>query len=231
MGAGPDRGGGILIAREPSIKTIADLKGKRIGVPFASTAHFSLLTALEKAGIAGQAQVLNLTPDAIRGAWLGKQIDAAYIWEPTLAELHTEGAHVLTGQCPGRRAGSPTYDERRPCRFRRAESALLRGLGRGTGLGRPTARQQARRGRPAHRRTARRAGGEQVLTQIGVTSTSTRRRRPLHDSSADSSVPTCATPHSSCCRKGRSMRFVLLRRTSPRCIPTRPDRWVHDDRN
>ena len=99
-----------LIAREPSIKTIADLKGKRIGVPFASTAHFSLLTALEKAGIAGQAQVLNLTPDAIRGAWLGKQIDAAYIWEPTLAELHTEGAHVLTDSARVGEQGSPTYD-------------------------------------------------------------------------------------------------------------------------
>ena len=40
----------------------------------------------------------------------GKQIDAAYIWEPTLAELHTEGAHVLTDSARVGEQGSPTYD-------------------------------------------------------------------------------------------------------------------------
>ncbi|GAB10589.1 putative ABC transporter substrate binding protein [Gordonia araii NBRC 100433] len=99
-----------LIARDPAIKTVADLRGKRIGVPFASTAHYSLLTALDKAGVGGSAQVLNLSPDAIRGAWQGGQIDAAYIWEPTLDQLKSGGAHVVTDNARVAEQGAPTYD-------------------------------------------------------------------------------------------------------------------------
>ncbi|GAA4398834.1 taurine ABC transporter substrate-binding protein [Tsukamurella soli] len=99
-----------LVARDPSIKTVADLKGKKIGVPFASTSHYSLLTALDKAGIGGDADVINLTPDAIRGAWVGGQIDAAYIWQPTLGQLLSSGAHVLTDSSQVAAEGSPTYD-------------------------------------------------------------------------------------------------------------------------
>ncbi len=99
-----------LVARDPSIKTVADLKGKKIGVPFASTSHYSLLTALDKAGVGGDADVINLSPDAIRGAWEGGQIDAAYIWQPTLGQLLSDGAHVLTDSSKVAAEGSPTYD-------------------------------------------------------------------------------------------------------------------------
>ncbi|MDF0530158.1 ABC transporter substrate-binding protein [Tsukamurella sp. 8F] len=97
-----------LVSRDPSVKSVADLRGKRIGVPFASTSHYSLLTALDRAGVGGAANVINLSPDAIRGAWQGGQIDAAYIWEPTLGQL--DGAHVLTDSAQVAKQGSPTYD-------------------------------------------------------------------------------------------------------------------------
>lgn len=95
-----------LVARGDGIKTVADLKGKRIAVPFASTAHYSLLTALDKAGVT-DAQVINLAPDAIRGAWGGGQIDATYIWEPTLSQLK---GTVLTTSAQVAEQGAPTYD-------------------------------------------------------------------------------------------------------------------------
>ena len=45
-----------LVARNGSgINTIADLRGKRIGTPFASTAHYSLLAALAQNGLSAQA--------------------------------------------------------------------------------------------------------------------------------------------------------------------------------
>lgn len=95
-----------LVAKDPAIRTVGDLKGKKIAVPFASTAHYSLLTALDKAGVT-DAQVINLAPDAIRGAWNGGQIDATYIWEPTLSQL---GGTALTTSAQVAEQGAPTYD-------------------------------------------------------------------------------------------------------------------------
>ncbi len=95
-----------LVARDPAIRGVAGLHGKRIAVPFASTAHYSLLTALDKAGV-NDAQVINLAPDAIRGAWNGGQIDATYIWEPTLGQLN---GTVLTTSAQVAEQGAPTYD-------------------------------------------------------------------------------------------------------------------------
>ncbi|TWS23594.1 glycine/betaine ABC transporter substrate-binding protein [Tsukamurella sputi] len=95
-----------LVARGDGTKSVADLKGKRIAVPFASTAHYSLLTALAKAGVT-DAQVINLAPDAIRGAWGGGQIDATYIWEPTLSQLK---GTVLTTSAQVAEQGASTYD-------------------------------------------------------------------------------------------------------------------------
>ncbi|MCF8609000.1 ABC transporter substrate-binding protein [Gordonia sp. HY285] len=99
-----------LVVRDPSITSVADLRGKRIGVPFASTGHYSLLTALDKVGIGSQTQVVNLSPDAIRGAFGGGQIDAAYIWEPTLSELTGDGGKVVTTSADVGQLGASTYD-------------------------------------------------------------------------------------------------------------------------
>lgn len=85
-----------LVAREDSgIKTVADLKGKKVATPFASTAHFSVLKALELAGLqSSDVELLDMQPDKIYAAWVNGDIDAAYIWQPTLANL--EDAVILT---------------------------------------------------------------------------------------------------------------------------------------
>ncbi len=78
-----------LVARNGSgVNTIADLKGKRIGTPFASTAHYSLLAALSQNGLsANDVQLVDLQPQAILAAWDRGDIDAAYTWLPTLDQL------------------------------------------------------------------------------------------------------------------------------------------------
>ena len=60
-----------LVAREGSgIETVADLKGKKIGVPFVSTTHYQLLFALQDAGLSPtDAEVLNMAPPAVAAAW------------------------------------------------------------------------------------------------------------------------------------------------------------------
>lgn len=88
-----------LVAREETgIKTVADLKGKKVAVPFASTAHFSLLKAIEDAGLtASDVELLDLATDKIYASWENGDIDAAYIWQPTLGELNNQTV-ILTSE-------------------------------------------------------------------------------------------------------------------------------------
>ena len=60
-----------LVARNGSgIKSIADLKGKTVAVPFVSTAHYQLMYALQEAGLSGKdVKLLNMRPPEIAAAW------------------------------------------------------------------------------------------------------------------------------------------------------------------
>src|SRR5690606_11624949 len=59
-----------LVVQEGAGETLADLAGKRVAVPFASTAHYSLLAALEREGMTAQdIELINMAPDAMLAAW------------------------------------------------------------------------------------------------------------------------------------------------------------------
>lgn len=76
--------------------SLEDLKGKNIGVPFASTAHYSLLRAITASGFEEtDFTLIDLQPSDIFAAWQRGDIDAAYVWEPTLSELLADGNIVL----------------------------------------------------------------------------------------------------------------------------------------
>jgi taurine transport system substrate-binding protein len=100
-----------LVARDPAITDVAGLAGKKVAVPFGSTAHFSLLQALADAGLqAGtDVELINLAPDAILAAWQGGQIDAAWIWNPVLGQLLADGTAIYSSADTAE-AGKPTYD-------------------------------------------------------------------------------------------------------------------------
>ncbi|WP_280298722.1 ABC transporter substrate-binding protein [Nocardia neocaledoniensis] len=97
-----------LVAKQKS--DLAGLRGKRIATPFGSTSHYSLLAALDKAGLTGQVELINLQPEAIPGAWQGDQIDAAWVWDPTLSKLTAAGGTVITSSAETAAAGAPTFD-------------------------------------------------------------------------------------------------------------------------
>ncbi|MEV0061173.1 ABC transporter substrate-binding protein [Nocardia sp. NPDC050718] len=99
-----------LVVKDKSITAPAGLRGKKVATPFGSTSHYSLLAALDKAGLTGQVELINLQPDAIPGAWQGNQIDAAWVWDPTLSKLTAAGGTVLTSSAETAAAGAPTYD-------------------------------------------------------------------------------------------------------------------------
>src|SRR6478752_4458630 len=100
-----------LVARNGAgIDTIAQLKGKRVATPFASTAHYSLLAALSQNGLSpSDVQLVDLQPQAILAAWDRGDIDAAYTWLPTLDDLRKSGKDLITSRQLAK-DGKPTLD-------------------------------------------------------------------------------------------------------------------------
>ncbi len=100
-----------LVARKSTgVSDVAGLKGKTIATPFASTSHYSLLAALEAAGLkASDVKLVDLQPQAILAAWQRGDIDAAYVWLPTLDELRKTGTQLVSSKEIGA-AGKPTLD-------------------------------------------------------------------------------------------------------------------------
>jgi len=100
-----------LVAKDKSITGIKVLKGKKIAVPFSSTSHYSLLQALQDAGMDAtrDVSIINLSPDKMPSAWEGGQIDAAWVWDPTLSVLLKSGHIVMSSQDTAK-VGKPTYD-------------------------------------------------------------------------------------------------------------------------
>ncbi|VDY32974.1 Sulfate starvation-induced protein 1 [Morganella morganii] len=86
------------------------LAGKKIAVPFTSTAHYSLLATLENLNVDEKSvQLINLRPAEIAAAWERGDIDAAYVWEPALSQLKANGQILISGR-DVRAWGKPTYD-------------------------------------------------------------------------------------------------------------------------
>ncbi|WP_328320970.1 taurine ABC transporter substrate-binding protein [Streptomyces sp. NBC_00388] len=100
-----------LVARNGSgIKDVRDLVGRKVATPFGSTSHYSLLAALDKAGVApSKVKLLDLEPQDIAAAWSRGDIDAAYVWLPTLDELGKTGKTLVSSRRLAA-AGKPTLD-------------------------------------------------------------------------------------------------------------------------
>lgn len=97
-----------LVVREKSVRSIDDLAGKTVGVPFSSTAHYSLQQAIADAEVEG-VKLVNIAPDKLPAAWQGDQIDAAWVWDPVLTKLEADGQIVMTAEDTAK-AGKPTFD-------------------------------------------------------------------------------------------------------------------------
>lgn len=100
-----------LVARnETGVTDVAGLRGKRVATAFASTSHYSLLAALERAGLtASDVQLIDLQPQAALAAWERGDVDAVYTWLPTLDELRKTGRTLVTSRELAT-AGKPTLD-------------------------------------------------------------------------------------------------------------------------
>ena len=101
----------LVVKGDSGISSLADLKGKTIATPFASTSHYSLLAALDDAGISeSDVNIIDAEPDAIFAAWQQGDIDGAYVWNPNLAKLVDDGGTVLITSEDLAKKGKTTYD-------------------------------------------------------------------------------------------------------------------------
>lgn len=93
------------------IASIEELRGKKIATPLASTAHYSLLAALDRAGLSERdVDIVDAEPDDIFAAWSRGDIDGAYVWNPNLARIVADGGKVLITSEELAREGKTTYD-------------------------------------------------------------------------------------------------------------------------
>jgi sulfonate transport system substrate-binding protein len=88
----------ILVAAESPIRTIADLKGKKVAVTKGAGSHFLLLAALAKAGLSFKdISPAYLTPADGRTAFIGGNVDAWVAWDPFLTSAQRQShARVLS---------------------------------------------------------------------------------------------------------------------------------------
>lgn len=91
----------ILVLNDSPLKTLADLKGRKIALQKGSSAHYLLVRAVEKAGLHwSDIQPIYLPPADARAAFERKSVDAWAIWDPFYAaiELAIKPRKLATGR-------------------------------------------------------------------------------------------------------------------------------------
>jgi sulfonate transport system substrate-binding protein len=88
----------ILVSTDSPIKTLADLKGKKVAVTKGAGSHFLLLAALAKAGLNFKdISPAYLTPADGRAAFIGGNVDAWVAWDPFLTSAGRQSnARILS---------------------------------------------------------------------------------------------------------------------------------------
>lgn len=87
----------VLVPKDSPIRSVADLKGKRVAYNKGSNVNYFLVKLLEKHGLQfSDVQSVYLAPADARAAFERGAVDAWVIWDPFLAAAqHTLGARLL----------------------------------------------------------------------------------------------------------------------------------------
>ena len=100
----------LVVRNGSGINGPKDLKGKKVATPFVSTAHYQLMVDLKLEGVDPKGvNVMNMRPPEIAAAWERGDIDAAFIWDPVLSKIKTNGKVIATSGTIGKK-GYPTFD-------------------------------------------------------------------------------------------------------------------------
>ncbi len=95
-------GEAIIVPASSPIRTVADLKGRTVGLNRASNVHWLLLAALARAGLGmADIQPVFLVPGSARPAFDSGRIDAWAIWDPYLSAAEAGSATRVLAQADG----------------------------------------------------------------------------------------------------------------------------------
>ena len=91
------KGEAILVPKDSPLKSIVDLKGRKVALNRGSNVHYLLVKALEKAGVKySEIEPVFLAPADARAAFERGAVDAWVIWDPFQAAAETAtGARTL----------------------------------------------------------------------------------------------------------------------------------------
>ena len=99
-GSTKSNGSGVLVKKTSSIKSIKDLKGKRVAYTKGTSSNYLLLSALKKAGMkSSDITWVNLDNSAASVAFNKGKVDAWATWDPmtSTAELTQDATLLVTG--------------------------------------------------------------------------------------------------------------------------------------
>jgi taurine transport system substrate-binding protein len=86
----------LVVQNSSGIKTVAGLKGKKVGMPFNTSVHFAALAAMKNAGLSPtDVQLINMPANTIASAWSRREIDASYIWVPVAPALVADQGTII----------------------------------------------------------------------------------------------------------------------------------------
>lgn len=100
----PENGEGIVVRNQSNIRTLNDLRGKKVAVNKGGTGEYLLSRALSTAGIPEDAvQKVYLSPSDTGTAFVGGHVDAWAIWDPflSLAKQSYEARLLANGKQVG----------------------------------------------------------------------------------------------------------------------------------
>jgi sulfonate transport system substrate-binding protein len=93
---------GVVVKQDSPIKTVADLKGKKVAFNKGSDVHWFIVALLRKHGLDfGDIQPIYLAPADARAALEGRTVDAWAIWDPFLAAAEAQSNARLIADAEG----------------------------------------------------------------------------------------------------------------------------------
>jgi sulfonate transport system substrate-binding protein len=91
----------IIVPKDSPIRTLSDLKGKKIAIPQGSSAHGLALLALKSVGLTPKdVELVYLSPAAGATAFNTGKVDAWSIWNPQSAIAVGDGARIIAKGLP-----------------------------------------------------------------------------------------------------------------------------------
>ncbi|WP_300718373.1 ABC transporter substrate-binding protein [uncultured Desulfovibrio sp.] len=99
-----------LVVRK-DINSLKDLEGKTVVAPFGSTTHYLLIKALRDAKVdMSKVKIMDMAPGEALAPFIRGDIDAAYIWEPSLGLVVQHGGKILLTSEQMAQQGYLTWD-------------------------------------------------------------------------------------------------------------------------